>query len=891
MRPRRQNCTISPPPTRLFPCTGHRSTASWANRYGLSPVRSARSTSSTLYPPATASSRERSHTFSSHTPPRAFCKLVALRFAHAALVGDLAGVQIGWALFRVWLLGRSFSINPNLYRNGMWAAANSQTTTVAAMRSGDAIDDASGRPRISGYKSFRNLTVAVSLLFCFLHVTVADDYPSFHTLTSVFVHPALLLAMFSMARFWFLEDPKSPMRSRMLLGVMGCAVAVVNRIWPRWVARGVYFSVLQHASNAVFVVPLVVLAALALDERLEWGVGSTGYGDRAHRKRRRDSAELRKHEGSKTRWWLRLGIGSALSVLALAIVLPALSDGVRGAALCFHGEEATRPDDCAEGARAMDAVDPHTRTLYRILKTLNSPRGKSVPLGSRVVVPTKLNNARARLGLPKMDLFYGSKIPTWDLDYHSGPRNTWGTAVAGFFSDLIFDYLRLGLFNPLIDIATPWESVENATRVLETAVSHDLTPLKLVDWKEMTSDFAMTRWCFAGLAAHNTVRVAPLDSDGIVFKNDYDWMHRLDVRPGFERYGATAFFDKRGALVKMWWSHGQQNISAPRTQHNGDDDGSAARELWEHAKWSFKCSAMAGVTLKDHLVGLHFMASNFLTMASAEQLGHAHPLRRMLRPHTYGAVSINLGAVKTLAVENGLVHRAAAFTWDALQEGFRMSFALNRFHGDSVSMLKENGMLRVAEERPELYPFGRDLLDFYSVVTTFVSDYVDIYYVDNAAVVQDRELVQFWDALSEGVGKTRSSIPPLSGKRVLKGVLAMFIVHVTGYHNQAGNVADYLVNPSFASAKIRPGRNVADVQSTFQGLNIGLMTAMLAPKLVNDFTHLLLRDEHLGATIQVFQKFSADLQALSGTIDERNAQRPMPCNAFNPRIMTSSISI
>ena len=48
---------------------------------------------------------------------------------------------------------------------------------------------------------------------------------------------------------------------------------------------------------------------------------------------------------------------------------------------------------------------------------------------------------------------------------------------------------------------------------------------------------------------------------------------------------------------------------------------------------------------------------------------------------------------------------------------------------------------------------------------------------------------------------------------------------MTGYHNQAGNVADYLVNPTFASPKIRKGRNVADVQATFQGLNIGLMTA------------------------------------------------------------------
>ena len=65
----------------------------------------------------------------------------------------------------------------------------------------------------------------------------------------------------------------------------------------------------------------------------------------------------------------------------------------------------------------------------------------------------------------------------------------------------------------------------------------------------------------------------------------------------------------------------------------------------------------------------------------------------------------------------------------------------------------------------------------------------------------------------------------MNGKQAVIGALGLFIVHVTGYHNQAGNVADYLVNPTFASPKIRKGRNVADVQATFQGLNIGLMTA------------------------------------------------------------------
>jgi hypothetical protein len=42
-----------------------------------------------------------------------------------------------------------------------------------------------------------------------------------------------------------------------------------------------------------------------------------------------------------------------------------------------------------------------------------------------------------------------------------------------------------------------------------------------------------------------------------------------------------------------------------------------------------------------------------------------------------------------------------------------------------------------------------------------------------------------------------------------------------------GNVADYIGNPTFATAKIRKDKEVADVQATFQGLLIALMTSRL----------------------------------------------------------------
>ena len=81
---------------------------------------------------------------------------------------------------------------------------------------------------------------------------------------------------------------------------------------------------------------------------------------------------------------------------------------------------------------------------------------------------------------------------------------------------------------------------------------------------------------------------------------------------------------------------------------------------------------------QDHLVGVHLLASNLLATSTAENLNAAHPIRRMLRPHTYGAVSVNQGAVTNLASMYGILHRSVAMSWDSLNAALFKSFDLHR---------------------------------------------------------------------------------------------------------------------------------------------------------------------------------------------------------------------
>jgi hypothetical protein len=176
------------------------------------------------------------------------------------------------------------------------------------------------------------------------------------------------------------------------------------------------------------------------------------------------------------------------------------------------------------------------------------------------------------------------------------------------------------------------------------------------------SDEALSRLCFAGLAAH-TLHRGP---DGALH-SDFLWLSGLPTRPGFEAYGARATFNDSGVLVGMTTNAGE--ALAP------GDPG------WDHAKWVFKASALVGVTLRDHLVGLHLLAANLLTSAAAERLSPDHPLRRLLKPHTYGTVTINRGASTYLLARRGLLHRAVGLTWDGILDGLEYSIKEQRWVG------------------------------------------------------------------------------------------------------------------------------------------------------------------------------------------------------------------
>ena len=178
-------------------------------------------------------------------------------------------------------------------------------------------------------------------------------------------------------------------------------------------------------------------------------------------------------------------------------------------------------------------IDRHTKTLYRTLKYMATPRNstgflagidadisrryadpdwKSDPeqlrqvIGSRITVPTR--NGK----LPKKRLVYCPKVwkepvastcmvPT-EGDENGGIKDT--------VSSILFAILANNWLYQLKDHPRHWEhsgdssfSLKTANAILNAASATELKILELFPWKEgMQDDRTISRFAFAGMAAH-----------------------------------------------------------------------------------------------------------------------------------------------------------------------------------------------------------------------------------------------------------------------------------------------------------------------------------------------------------------------------------------------------
>eukprot|EP01012_Entosiphon_sulcatum_P024015 TRINITY_DN2917_c0_g1_i1.p1 TRINITY_DN2917_c0_g1~~TRINITY_DN2917_c0_g1_i1.p1 ORF type:complete len:861 (-),score=117.67 TRINITY_DN2917_c0_g1_i1:162-2744(-) len=528
--------------------------------------------------------------------------------------------------------------------------------------------------------------------------------------------------------------------------------------------------------------------------------------------------------------------------------------------------------------------DKYLYGLYSLI-VVNNPAAPAPPNSSFVPVPKGCGE------LPKEQVSFGEWIPYVD---HQDEHTTKDFVADFFFKDVLMEITKHPAFYPLQDLDRPWTSLDEARKAVANVTNNSkLLSDPNIRWTDIdvTSDEAVAHMSFGGVAAHHLVAVGSLAFETLpahtkqaastlnaAYVVDWTYMSAFEVRSGFDRFGAALFLLLDGApagiLLGIPPNHTTYSLVLP-----GEKD-------WEYAKFAWRSTTVLGVTVSDHLTGVHLMAANLLSTASREHLPETHPIRRFLTPFTYHSIQVNYGVAQVLD-ELGMVHRAAALSSVGILKAMHYSFLTVDRYFNIATTLRDSGWQSSAN--PQLCSFAQDFLDYTQVVSKFAEKFVRIHYPTDADVSNNAEL----QAFAKHLPAHNRHPPPMDIKTIaqLRDLLTNFVVLVTAGHHLVGNVAEYLVDPRFATTKLRRGITVSDQQTTIQALLIVVLTD-LQPKLINDWGFMFeLEGPGWPASCKAMAEFQSDLLAFSDTVRERNLGRRFPTVAVDPRLMESSVAM
>lgn len=511
----------------------------------------------------------------------------------------------------------------------------------------------------------------------------------------------------------------------------------------------------------------------------------------------------------------------------------------------------------------LNALDSYTKLLIKLsqlaIQETNSVPARAIDISKPIDLPTQNLNI-TRLHMAKF-------IPQWDEDIPTGAK------LMRRIARWLVNIKLWGFHETIVD----FQSIEQAVRW--RSKMFPFLPLPNIVYDDMMSDEAMSRLAFAGCACHYTHRIDETNQvpDG-VYVNDMTCLATFRVRKPFEQYGAAAYFNEDFQIIAIYWSH------ASRLVRKGE-------QSWRHVKYVWRSSFFAYVTIRDHLVVAHMIEGNTFAMASRRCLPSNHPLRQFVKPFTYHNISINYQASISLVNERGLVHRVWAFEYEEflkICDYISMNYKFRLLPNFISKTMYPDRNHRTDDEWEKIYPIYHDLHVFWKIIQNYVRNFLQINYNysdEDDHLPQDKHLIEFINEICAQLG-----ISGISSLTQFVDVLSQLIVTSTGIHEHVGQVSDYLIDPRFVGTKLREGKEIQDIQTYTQILLLTVVTGLQMPGLLEDWSHLIERDQYYIENMKNYQNFKKDLQDLVEYIDRRNKTANYPFESFNPKYMQCSIS-
>jgi hypothetical protein len=368
------------------------------------------------------------------------------------------------------------------------------------------------------------------------------------------------------------------------------------------------------------------------------------------------------------------------------------------------------------------------------------------------------------------------------------------------------------------------------------------------------------------------------------------------------RYGCVFYFDAKRNPLGFWWPE-ENRFVAP---HSYTGDG--AKDIEANADYNkvafiFRSTLLTVATIQEHLIKIHWIVANSGTVNSQLNLNPEHPIRRFLKPHTYGTAAVNWTSTSMLAPVDGLAYRGFAFdknSWYPMVTDCFKNFKFEsiREHFDSAFANTETGL------RPNDIPFYRDGFELWDIIETYTTQYINIFYKTDAELNGDNELIAFWNGYKSFFGNNKD-IPGFGlGALTIPALIKLLCHHifwVTGAHQYFGFICEYMAANYALAPKIFKGHeDGTDVQSYFQTLSLITLTNGPMPLMHSEdwFDTIwapcqsnLIKD-NLECIKTVFNDYQARLETQNSLILDRNQNaRTQPFNAMQPSILDSSVSV
>ncbi|XP_072518407.1 polyunsaturated fatty acid lipoxygenase ALOX15B-like [Salminus brasiliensis] len=308
--------------------------------------------------------------------------------------------------------------------------------------------------------------------------------------------------------------------------------------------------------------------------------------------------------------------------------------------------------------------------------------------------------------------------------------------------------------------------------------------------------------------------------------------------------------------------------------------------------------------LNFHLLRTHLLAEVF-TVATLRNLPSAHPLYKLLKPHTRYTLQINIMARKLLIAPKGIFDKYTSIGQEDAVKTF-LPKAVDSLTYSSLC-LPENIKERGLEKIPNYY-YRDDGLRLWNIIQKFVEGLLKCYYQSRDDVEKDSEL-QKWisDIFKYGfLGNEKSGIPQsFSNVEEVVKFVTMVIFTVSAQHAAVNNgqfeFGSWMPNLP-TSLRLPPPqkkgvvteetifKTLPDVTTTIHGMAV---LCLLSMKSSDHYPLGQYKEELFSEEVQCrrITEFREDLKRLEADIENRNKSLDPPYIYLQPAFVDNSVAL